>query len=1205
MNRLRNILFSLTFSLTFANAQTSYNFKLYTTDDGLLENNCARLFQDSKGYLWITNGHGITKYNGRNFDNILDKGLAKEWGSISSVFENGNTQIICNSSSFVYNLSTQKYLKRDTMFGEFLVEGKEDIGLLAATTYLNRKLIKVFTTNKQKYRTKDTIYFNIAGKINFTIFPKKSSTYLSFFEDRLHNVYVSGFDETSKRHHLYLFENGKLKYLTQSHVEIIKIETDLQDNLIVFQGKRGYTFSEIAVSIYNKTRGLIASTPFTQLNRFSEFFDCLIDKDNSVWIPTRSGLMRFDLKSGFKSFRDNDRHFVFRTSDKLDNGGKTIIFKDTIDENYNYLAIDKTGNIINGDRIFNGSSFSDLIPFQSSQNQDIGSLTNSIEIQDLLCDRENNVWLATTNGLIKATILPFNLPQTYLYKNAFDFKLNYTDGYGRKFFLRHNEQNRTFDLKIQEGNDVVYSKTYKRQNISSQGSDLQEYLRFIPYGKNAALCFNGLNNLYNLCFYTNKEIGQIQFPQKQFKIDFNSYLYHDTSSMIFVNYEFCKSSIFKYDKTGIREILLKPEISRKLDYSYYGSEVVHNYFGKANKILDDRLTILKIQNNNSVDTIPFSKMTTQLRYSMVYVSSVNYGSYKLIALDSLNNFYFLSETKYEKYELNKNVKNAFSKNQLTYFSKIIILKDLVFLCKNSSLLLYQIDTLKKTVSFKNQFTFKNGLLAVDWNDFFVSSNYLVNCSEDQTYLTLFTYESIINNGLNDPIRIKIPALPNLKLPYTIDFGKWLKLDDGFLNSQAPIININAVTYVIEGESNMDSLNLLNYPSAISNLSFNYDAVSLSDGDYVQTKYNVVGLDTNWQSTSGNKIIFPTLPPGSYTLQIKACNNHQIWSAPLQIKFTIKYPWYRTWLAYFIYLIGFSFSLYSFVKYRTNSLEKEKAKLEQIVLERTKEVIDEKKVVELQKHEIEEKHKEIKDSINYAERIQRSFMATKELLDENLKDYFVFFQPKDVVSGDFYWASKLNNGNFALVTADSTGHGVPGAIMSLLNISSLEKSIEKETEPAAILNSTRKIIIERLKKDGSEQGGKDGMDCSLISFDFKNGKITYAAANNPIWIVRDDQMIELEPDKMPVGKHDKDTISFSQFTVDIQKGDIIYALTDGMPDQFGGPRGKKFMYKPLKELIKAVSSKPMLEQKELLQAALNNWKADLEQVDDVTLIGVRV
>lgn len=273
----------------------------------------------------------------------------------------------------------------------------------------------------------------------------------------------------------------------------------------------------------------------------------------------------------------------------------------------------------------------------------------------------------------------------------------------------------------------------------------------------------------------------------------------------------------------------------------------------------------------------------------------------------------------------------------------------------------------------------------------------------------------------------------------------------------------------------------------------------------------------------------------------------------------------------------------------------------------------KEEVERQKHIVEEKQKEITDSINYAERIQRSFLASDTLLTTHLKDYFVFFQPKDIVSGDFYWAAELGNGRFLLATADSTGHGVPGAIMSILNISCLEKSVEEQQliEPAAILDHTRLKIIERLKKDGSTEGGKDGMDASLISFDLKNFQLTYAAANNPVWIIRysaEEQkhvIIELAPDKMPVGKHDKDAIPFKQSNVLLQKRDMVYTLTDGMPDQFGGPKGKKFMYKPLKELLISIADLPATEQKNKLSTALNSWKGVLEQIDDVCIVGVRV
>lgn len=266
----------------------------------------------------------------------------------------------------------------------------------------------------------------------------------------------------------------------------------------------------------------------------------------------------------------------------------------------------------------------------------------------------------------------------------------------------------------------------------------------------------------------------------------------------------------------------------------------------------------------------------------------------------------------------------------------------------------------------------------------------------------------------------------------------------------------------------------------------------------------------------------------------------------------------------------------------------------------------KKEVEIAHEELEEVHKEITDSINYAERIQRSFLATEEILNNNLNEHFVFFQPKEAVSGDFYWATKLSNGNFAIVNADSTGHGVPGAIMSILNISSLEKAVEKGlTNPSDIFNDTRKTIIERLKKDGSAEGGKDGMDASIVCYDFTNNKIIYTAANNPIWVIRDKKVIQFKPEKMPVGKHDNDKTPFTHSEFEIKKGDQIYTLTDGFQDQFGGPKGKKYMVKRMREFVLSVSHLPMEEQHHKIKAEFNNWRQDVEQIDDVCVIGVRI
>lgn len=260
----------------------------------------------------------------------------------------------------------------------------------------------------------------------------------------------------------------------------------------------------------------------------------------------------------------------------------------------------------------------------------------------------------------------------------------------------------------------------------------------------------------------------------------------------------------------------------------------------------------------------------------------------------------------------------------------------------------------------------------------------------------------------------------------------------------------------------------------------------------------------------------------------------------------------------------------------------------------------------QKHLVDEKQKEIVDSINYAKRIQTALLANDRLLSQNLPEYFVMYKPKDIVAGDFYWAAPVHDG-FIYITADCTGHGVPGAFMSLLNISKLNEAVNQKriTRPDRVLNEVKTKIIQALNPEGNVEESKDGMDAIICNLDVKNMKLRYAAANNSFCIVRNSDILVCKADKMPVGKFHDDRAQFTYNEIDLQSGDMIYTYTDGFEDQFGGEKGKKFKHKQLQELMLQVAKLPIPEQKQAFEQAFENWKGDLEQVDDVLLIGVRV
>jgi len=302
-----------------------------------------------------------------------------------------------------------------------------------------------------------------------------------------------------------------------------------------------------------------------------------------------------------------------------------------------------------------------------------------------------------------------------------------------------------------------------------------------------------------------------------------------------------------------------------------------------------------------------------------------------------------------------------------------------------------------------------------------------------------------------------------------------------------------------------------------------------------------------------------------------------------------------------------FSAFMYNRFRITRKQKQIIETQKLEVDQQRELADKRRVIaEEQKQIIEQKQKEILDSIHYAKRIQQAMLTSEEYMTRHFSvEKFIFYQPKDIVSGDFYWALHHHN-RFYIAAADCTGHGVPGAFMSLLNISFLNGNVIERgiLEPDQILNEQRREIIKALNPNGTENS-KDGMDCALCAFDLGNNTLKFALANNPLWLIRNNELIEYKADKMPVGKYDESQKDFTLQTIQIIKGDSIYIFTDGYADQFGGEKGKKFKYKHLKETLLANVHLSMEDQKVLLANTINEWKGDLEQVDDILVIGIRI
>ncbi len=404
--------------------------------------------------------------------------------------------------------------------------------------------------------------------------------------------------------------------------------------------------------------------------------------------------------------------------------------------------------------------------------------------------------------------------------------------------------------------------------------------------------------------------------------------------------------------------------------------------------------------------------------------------------------------------------------------------------------------------------------------------------------------------------------------------------------------------------------------------------------------NGLGAEYSWRVKGTNRdfsqwsalgtVEINNLREGQYVFEAIARNIHGQQSEMVTFSFRVLPPWYRTIYAYISYALALVALVYLLVQMNIKRLKAQNKRLEELVQQRTREVVEQKEHIEQQKERIEDILRDIRASINYAQRIQQALLPSRDLIEKFLPEHFIIFYPRDVVSGDFYWATRVKD--WVVVTvADCTGHGVPGAFMSMLGISLLNEIVGKQSvvEPSRILGDMRQGIIEALKQGSEHATQKDGLDMSIVAINLKTRVCKWAGANNPLYIVRSRTvnapltnmneknklvefdcctLLELKQDRMPVAIH---TVmeDFSSHEVQLQAGDRLYMFSDGYTDQFGGNDYRKFMSKAFKELVATTSGLPIDQQGRALETAFREWvncNGQMhEQIDDVTVLGIKV
>jgi serine phosphatase RsbU (regulator of sigma subunit) len=383
------------------------------------------------------------------------------------------------------------------------------------------------------------------------------------------------------------------------------------------------------------------------------------------------------------------------------------------------------------------------------------------------------------------------------------------------------------------------------------------------------------------------------------------------------------------------------------------------------------------------------------------------------------------------------------------------------------------------------------------------------------------------------------------------------------------------------------------------LVFNFSAPFYLKDHSTSYQYFVKGMSTGWSGWDNSpEISFPVLPVGNFTLYVEARNILGQSSTLKSFPIVIKPPWWLSWM--FISVVGLILILIviQIIRLRVKKLQRDKQMLEQKVLERTAEI-------QRQKDEIAEQKKEIMDSIYYARRIQKAVLPDDHLLNKNMPEHFVLYLPRDIVSGDFYWiAEKENNTIFA--AADCTGHGVPGAFMSMLGMSYLKEIVNKSKRLSSskILDKLRNHVKATLSQS-TKGGQQDGMDIALCILNKEKKSLQYSGAFHPLFLIRNGNLTEYKPDLMPIGIYIRKEKPFKSHNIRTAKGDCYYIFSDGYSDQFGGEKRKKFLARSFKKLLLSIHNKPMEEQREILFETLKQWMDGYEQVDDILVIGFRI
>ncbi len=1010
-----------------------------------------------------------------------------------------------------------------------------------------------------------------------------SSNFINcFIEDAEGNIWI-GTNEGLNMYNIY----------TEEFVNYLYDESDkntIPEDAVyyLYQDNQGYIWIKTEKYLSRLNPG---SGKFRHYEHYNDVFNFITvnakftifeDHKGQLWVGTKDGLNYFDRKLEiFKRYKHDPQ-----VSGSLSNNKVKVIFEDS--ENNLWVGTEDGLNLFNWEteqfkRFYN----------ESKQN----SLSNNV-INGIFEDKNHDLWIATDDGLNK-----YN-KKTQRFKKYSDFFIDYQS-------VRAN----SYTSIIQDHTGVIWAGTLqgllKINNIKRNFKVFNEDENNVPYfSNNIVVSIYEKNGIVWIgtwgagLFLFNPVNKDIKWYNTE-----NSSLVNDYIHKI---YERSNGDIWIGTQNGINVFnhhTKKIEVITQLDiFNTFQNNRIYDIYEEVDKsiLIATKFGLHKITDGSVQSFYHDEKDSTTISSNEVFDilkdSNGNIWCGTKKGLNKIN----LSKNTIKRYYRNKqDCRNCISSNEV-----LNILEDTL----NNCLWVGTVEGLNKfdltTETFK-VYTENDGL----------PNNLIYAILKDNNEnLWISTNRGISKFDIRNNEFTNFGVIDGLQ-DFEFNHGAYHKSKNGELffggingynsffpdsiqkNQNIPnivITSIELLTNKFSGNIPMGKNNQIEIPHKNSLLTIEFAALDYTNPKKNNYAYKLEGAEDEWINFGNRRYAtFTNLPSGKYILRVIGSNSDNIWNEEgVSLKIIVRTPFWKSKLAYLTYVVLFFGAIFWFFQYRTRSLRRSNQELKE------KELIA--KQVAKQKEELTVKNKNITDSIIYAKRIQEALMPSMKLFNQALPDSFILHKAKDIVSGDFYWINQRKDKVFVAVV-DCTGHGVPGAFMSIIGFELLRKITDDLGIDTAdeILQNLNDGVATTFGKTTENVRLKDGMDIALCVIDMKKAELEFSGAFRPLYFIRDNKIEEIRGDRFSVGLMDEgETDKINKNIIKLKKNDVFYMFSDGYADQFGGSEGKKYKYRRFRHILLTIHKLPMEQQQTYLNRSFEDWKGELEQVDDVLILGFK-